>query len=525
MEGAPVQLIPRPETCSPPDRTGPMRPPMPDDSLHTAPPRAQSPAVEPPTRTRARLALTWVLIGVFAALFVGIDPLMNRLAPAPGPPDPLAHPDLALELTGKVLLGARVVTQGLSGSDADREALQGQFRREIEKLAKPLEEIADLDDPDLRAAERATRLRTIMIGAEFVGADEAIEQLDELLDNPEASDALLEDGALVRQALTDGSDALDQDQRDRLIEHHGWVGRLTTTFDLPPTHDRRAALLSGAKAAFFALVGVGILAALGLLAGLAAFAVAIVLIGTRRIRPAYRPDRDAPPRVNAAYLQVMAIFLAGFCVLQLAGHALDLFRPNEVVQAAAAIAMLAAQWALLLAALWPLCRGETFARLRRGLGWHAGRGIFREVGSGILGYLAGLPVVALGLVATVALIMIFGFQPSHPIQEQARDSGIVNVILLFLLASVWAPLVEETMFRGAMYHAMRRWMAPVLSALIVAFLFAAIHPQGISTIPVLMSLAFVFAIIREWRGSLLGPMTAHALHNSILITLNVILLG
>jgi membrane protease YdiL (CAAX protease family) len=221
----------------------------------------------------------------------------------------------------------------------------------------------------------------------------------------------------------------------------------------------------------------------------------------------------------------MAIFLAGFCVLQLAGHALALFNPNDLVQAAAAIAMLAAQWALLLAALWPLCRGETFARLRRGLGWHAGRGIFREIGSGILGYLAGLPIVALGLVATIALIMIFGFQPSHPIQEQARDSGIVNVILLFLLASVWAPLVEETMFRGAMYHAMRRWMAPVLSALIVAFLFAAIHPQGISTIPVLMSLAFVFAMIREWRGSLLGPMIAHALHNSILITLNVILLG
>jgi membrane protease YdiL (CAAX protease family) len=29
----------------------------------------------------------------------------------------------------------------------------------------------------------------------------------------------------------------------------------------------------------------------------------------------------------------------------------------------------------------------------------------------------------------------------------------------------------------------------------------------------------VFALIREWRGSLIGPIVAHAVHNGFVITL------
>jgi membrane protease YdiL (CAAX protease family) len=36
-------------------------------------------------------------------------------------------------------------------------------------------------------------------------------------------------------------------------------------------------------------------------------------------------------------------------------------------------------------------------------------------------------------------------------------------------------------------------------------------------IPALSGLAFGFALIREWRGSLIASMTAHAVHNGILV--------
>jgi len=52
---------------------------------------------------------------------------------------------------------------------------------------------------------------------------------------------------------------------------------------------------------------------------------------------------------------------------------------------------------------------------------------------------------------------------------------------------------------------------------IMGVLFAAIHPQGLATIPALAGLAIGFALIREWRGSLIAPMAAHAMHNGILV--------
>jgi membrane protease YdiL (CAAX protease family) len=35
----------------------------------------------------------------------------------------------------------------------------------------------------------------------------------------------------------------------------------------------------------------------------------------------------------------------------------------------------------------------------------------------------------------------------------------------------------------------------------------------------------VFCWIREWRGSLIGPMTAHALNNTVVVTLGALLLS
>ena len=38
----------------------------------------------------------------------------------------------------------------------------------------------------------------------------------------------------------------------------------------------------------------------------------------------------------------------------------------------------------------------------------------------------------------------------------------------------------------------------------------------------LISLGFMFAFMREWRGSLIAPITAHFIHNFSLITFMII---
>ena len=108
-------------------------------------------------------------------------------------------------------------------------------------------------------------------------------------------------------------------------------------------------------------------------------------------------------------------------------------------------------------------------------------------------------------------------------------SGWWGWIQVVFLASVVAPIMEETMFRGVLYRHMReatgrvgRWWSVILSALVVSFVFAALHPQGVLAIPLLMALAFGFTAAREWRGSLIPSMTVHALHNGVLMVMLIL---
>lgn len=110
---------------------------------------------------------------------------------------------------------------------------------------------------------------------------------------------------------------------------------------------------------------------------------------------------------------------------------------------------------------------------------------------------------------------------AHPIINEIRTDPWA-LAGLFALACVWAPIVEESLFRGAFFHHMRRRHGWLLSALPVALIFAAIHPQGWLGIPVLASIALTLAGIREWRDSLIASITAHALNNGVVLAMVVL---
>jgi membrane protease YdiL (CAAX protease family) len=80
------------------------------------------------------------------------------------------------------------------------------------------------------------------------------------------------------------------------------------------------------------------------------------------------------------------------------------------------------------------------------------------------------------------------------------------------------------MFRGALFAHLRQGNGWLLSAALSAFIFAALHPQGWAAIPLLGAIGFVFAGIREWRGTALASMTAHALNNAAVTTLLIVAL-
>lgn len=149
-----------------------------------------------------------------------------------------------------------------------------------------------------------------------------------------------------------------------------------------------------------------------------------------------------------------------------------------------------------------------------------------EGGIGLAAYVLVLPLF-LG-VASVST-WIFRHFPAPLNDVQVEMLGIrsdLDKLLLLLVAAVAAPVVEEIMFRGLLYPALRQRWGVLGGAALSAALFAAIHPTIPTGFLPLWLLGFAFAMVYEWRGSLLPNILMHSLHNGlILLTALTVLSG
>jgi len=256
---------------------------------------------------------------------------------------------------------------------------------------------------------------------------------------------------------------------------------------------------------------VGLLALVLLLGALLCALAAVVLAAKGRLRRRYVAD----PSANSAFIEAFALYFVLFIVAL--GWLRRLFGWSGL------------QWEWLAWSIIPIVigwlglRGVTAGERRRALGWHRGTGIVREIGAGVAGYLAGIVLMIVGLLLSYVLIVRSGISPEHPIVHLLQGDRW-HILGLYALASVFAPVIEETMFRGVLFHHLRRRWAWGISAPLVSLLFAIVHPQGWVALPVLCSIAMVLAALREWRGSLIAPMVAHGLNNFVALTAALALL-
>jgi membrane protease YdiL (CAAX protease family) len=84
--------------------------------------------------------------------------------------------------------------------------------------------------------------------------------------------------------------------------------------------------------------------------------------------------------------------------------------------------------------------------------------------------------------------------------------GVVTILL--------APVAEETFFRGIMYPVVKRAGYPRLALWGTSLLFAAIHVNLITFLP-LFVLAMLLTLLYERTDNLLAPITAHSLFNAM----------
>jgi membrane protease YdiL (CAAX protease family) len=191
---------------------------------------------------------------------------------------------------------------------------------------------------------------------------------------------------------------------------------------------------------------------------------------------------------------------------------------------------------------WPVVRGLPWHRVREDLGLTLGRRGLAEPFIGLGCYVLSSPLLFMGLMAMLLLTLLHQlltpqpgpddlfnpYTPSHPVVGPLARGDWWLRLQVFFLASIVAPIVEETMFRGVLYRHLRELTqrfstvtSVILSVLISSFIFAIVHPQGILAVPALMALACGFALMREWRGTLVPSMMAHGFSNALVLLMNI----
>jgi len=157
---------------------------------------------------------------------------------------------------------------------------------------------------------------------------------------------------------------------------------------------------------------------------------------------------------------------------------------------------------------------------RRGVDWQQAIGLRRKpalhaIGSGAIFFLAVLPPLAVVFPVCAKLCHVFGIKdtPQDVADLLATSDSTLVVAVIVAFAITIAPVFEEFIFRGFAYPALKQRWGAWRALTLVSAVFAAIHLHVPSLGP-LFALAVGLGLSYEFTGSLLAPITMHALFNA-----------
>lgn len=172
-----------------------------------------------------------------------------------------------------------------------------------------------------------------------------------------------------------------------------------------------------------------------------------------------------------------------------------------------------------------------FSLLRRRVTWRDAfgvepRAILRNVGTGVVFYLAALPFIVFYTFVYQAVLR--GMGQEIMLQEVAQivagEPSFWMRVYLAGLAVVLAPLFEEILFRGIGLPLIARTWGVAAAVVIVSLFFAAIHFHLPSMMP-LFVIAVAFSLAYIHTGSIVVPIVMHALFNGVNVAVLMMLKG
>ena len=472
-------------------------------------------------------------------------PAAEEPAPPSAPLEPSFLPELVLwAILGLVCAGLFSLTliapepemSGEAGPTAGGVELRFQARYAVgvqTLLGRLGEGFADnassklLDQVRKMASTTDERLCLVPVLAHLSGPEEALEQVAALLERTDLQEVTVRDLHLLERIYGEATAELSEEERAGFQERRGWYAQLALAYGKPAEDPERRQLLFGAmKVAVVMLAVVAGVIAAGCV-GLALFVITAVMASQGRLRTFYRPrdERGSLPEPGAVGSFRRLPFLETVLVFILATVGASLLSGLVITGTKSQTVGLLATLLAVPAVLWPYYRAVDPAEVRRAYGWHRGQGVWREIGWGLVGYVAGAPLLIAGILMSLALSPFMESPPHHPLMDSLAGAGPATILAILVVACVSAPLVEETVFRGGFYHYLRGRLGVVASALPVSLVFAFIHPQGVLGVPPLVALAMILALIREWRGSLVACVAVHAVHNGLATSVLLLMLG
>lgn len=376
-----------------------------------------------------------------------------------------------------------------------------------------------LTEIEYSAITRAERLRAAIVMAELAGAETALSRLETLAREADSEGELAREIQALRAWYpTAGSNpnaAFPVELADSFRLRHGWFADLALSFGKPDGDQLRWQTVGGGhrltSVASWSYGTQGIITLVGIIA-------AIGVVGRIRSGEVSRAY-DGVSEPDQVYVESFAVFLGAFFTLLVASvFVIGSTSVSAVVLTQSLLLAIAATMA------WPMLRGCAASDTLRDLGFHRGEGVAKEIAFGVMGYLAAAPLAIAGIVVAIGVEAIFGPQRDavgFPMYEEPLGGSWTGVVLGALAAVLWAPFVEEALFRGALYGWLRVRLHWGWSIAISSALFGLIHPYSPSGLVQVAISGIALGMLREWRGSLIAPITAHLLHNAVLTATSI----
>ncbi|HEX7860653.1 MAG TPA: CPBP family intramembrane glutamic endopeptidase [Verrucomicrobiae bacterium] len=106
------------------------------------------------------------------------------------------------------------------------------------------------------------------------------------------------------------------------------------------------------------------------------------------------------------------------------------------------------------------------------------------------------------------------FKDQLPVEMLKQASSVYDLAMKAIAAIIFAPIIEEVVFRGVMYPAVKKYFSPQTALWAVAVIFALSHPFNVRALLPLVVIGIILSFLYETTRNLLAPMIAHALFNA-----------